>query len=351
MARATASAMRTGAVVAGVLLACSFGACAIDPVVIGAQGGGGPRTDGGTATGGAGGTSGMVGCTANPTPSTSPPDGYLSIDVNGTARQYILELPTVYDGTTPVPVLFAFHGASTDAQLFLGQGYGDVRAGAAGRVLLVGPNALVRNGQTAWVDPSGGQRDGVLPEDVDFFDALVAELMANYCIDAGRVFAMGHGDGAILSNHLACLRGDVIRGVGPFSGAGPAILGTRCIGKVAAFIGHNPKEGDPVECAQVSGGSCPWTLLWAETGWPTTQYWTQQDGCADPGAMPTVPLAGDGTTGAPPPCTSFVGCDGNYPVTLCLYDYWNQSIGPHAFPVQWGARLMTDFFLALASVP
>ncbi|MBN1610755.1 MAG: hypothetical protein JW940_29260, partial [Polyangiaceae bacterium] len=96
---------------------------------------------------------------------------------------------------------------------------------------------------------------------------------------------------------------------------------------------------------------CPWILLWAETGWPTTQYWTKQDGCADPGAMPTVPLAGDGTTGAPPPCTSFEGCDGNYPVTLCLYDYWNQSIGPHAFPVQWGARLMTDFFLALASVP
>jgi poly(3-hydroxybutyrate) depolymerase len=139
--------------------------------------------------------------------------------------------------------------------------------------------------------------------DVDFFDALVAQLEANYCMDAGRIFAMGHGDGAIIANQLACLRGNILRGVGPFGGAGPADrAGASCTGKVAALVGHNPNEGDAVQCGKVTGGSCPWTLLWADTGWPTTQYWARQNGCSDPGAMPTTPFAGNGTTGNPLPC-------------------------------------------------
>ena len=38
-------------------------------------------------------------------------------------------------------------------------------------------------------------------------------------------------------------------------------------------------------------------------------------------------------------------------MTLCLYDSWNQEDGPHAFPIPWGARAATDFFLALPKTP
>jgi len=347
MARGAASATRRAAFVLAVPLLALLGACTGDKIVIGAQ-----SRDSQPLDGGAAGTSGTVGCTGNPTPSTSPASGYLSIDVQGTTRQYVLELPTGYDGLTPAPVLLAFHGSGTSGQIFLGQGYGNVRAGAAGRVLLVGPNALVWRGQTAWVDSTGDQGGGVTREDVDFFDALVAQLAANYCIDAGRIFAMGHGDGAIIANQLACLRGNILRGVGPFGGAGPVERASAsCTGKVAALVGHNPNEGDAVQCGSVTGGSCPWTLLWADTGWPTTQYWARQNGCSDPGPMPTAPFAGDGTTGNPLPCQSLAGCGASYPVTLCLHDYWNQMDGPHAFPVSWGARAATDFFLALPRPP
>ncbi len=346
--------MPTVVSVAGLLSPCSFGACTNGQVFIGAQDNVELTTAGGattTGTGGVAGTLGNVVCNGNATPSITPPNGYLSIDVNGTSRQYVLELPTTYDGTTPVPVLFAFHGSTTSAQSFLGQGYGNVRAGVSGRVLLVGPNALVRNGDTAWVDPSGDLGNGVIQDDVDFFDALVAQLVANYCIDTGRIFAMGHGDGAILSNQLACIRGNVVRGVGSFSGAGPAqSVGTGCVGKVAAFIGHDPKEGDPVECAKVSGGSCPWILLWQKTGWPTTQYWAGVNSCGDIGAIPTAAFDGNSTTGDPLPCKSFAGCNANYPVTLCLYDYSTQWDGPHAFPTPWGGKVVTDFFLGLPRV-
>lgn len=343
MERTQAKAKRW-VVLAGVLLPCLSGACASDHVVIGAK-----LKGTGAPDGGADGAAGMLGCTGNARPAASPANGTLDINVKGTARQYVLELPTSYDGTTPVPVLFAFHGSGTSGQEFLGQTYGNVRGGVAGRILLVAPNALSSDIEAAWVSPrSGDQGNGVTRADLDLFDALMDHLAANYCIDAGRVFAMGHGDGAIIANQLACLRGNVLRAVASFAGAGPeASPAAGCTGKVAAFIGHNPNEGDAAECAQVTGGFCPWTLLWADTGWPTTQYWTKKNGCGDPGAMPTVPFAGDGETGNPAPCKSFSGCDSQHPVTLCLYDYSDHVDGPHAFPTPWGAKAATDFFLAL----
>lgn len=324
------------------LLLCVLpGACTSGRVVIGEKLKDGQAPDGGVGGGG---------CMGNASPPTSPANGYLDIDVNGTARQYVLELPTSYDGTTPVSVLFAFHGSGTSGQAFLGQDYGNVRGGVAGRVLLVAPNALPGSGLFAWVNRSGDQGNGVTRANLDLFDAILGNLKANYCIDAGRVFAMGHGDGAIISNQLACLRGDAVRGVGAFAGAGPEeSRAVSCTGKVAVLVGHNPKEGDAAECARVTGGSCPWTLLWADTGWPTTQYWAQKNGCADPGVMPTAAFAGDGYTGNPLPCQTLAGC-GDYPVTLCLYDYWNRWDGPHALPNPWAARAATDFFLALPRV-
>lgn len=345
MAReATRARLHTTLVVGG-LFAC---ACTGDKVIIGAEYKSSQVADGGAEESAIGDGLGSVGCTGNASPATSSSGGYLTIDVNGTTRQYVLELPTGYDGNTPAPVLIAFHGSGTSAQDFLGQGYGNVRTGAAGRVLLVGPNALVRSGETTWIDPSASQNNGVTQTDIDFFDALVAHLTTSYCIDSRRIFAMGHGDGAVISNQLACVRGNVLRGVGPFAGAGPDESGgSTCVGKVAAFIGHNPKEGDATECAKVSGGSCPWTMLWSETGWPSTQYWSNKDSCSALGTMPTAAFAGNSTTGDPLPCQSLAGCDSSYPVTLCLYDYSDQYDGPHAFPVEWGAKAATDFFLAL----
>jgi len=94
------------------------------------------------------------------------------------------------------------------------------------------------------------------------------ELAALLKLDAGRIFAMGHGDGAIIANQLACLRGNILRGVGPFGGAGPVErAGASCIGKVAALVGHNPNEGDAVQCGRVTGGSCPWSMIGKRGRW------------------------------------------------------------------------------------
>ena len=160
---------------------------------------------------------------------------------------------------------------------------------------------------------------------------------------------MGHSAGGLISNYLGCFRGNVLRGIGPFSGWGPTrdagggTISLACLGKkVAAYIVHNPKEGDATECAKAGG--CQYIVDWPTLGWPSVQYWTNIDGCGNIGAMPTAAFSGS------PPCQAYAGCDSNYPVTLCLYDYSDQYDGPHAFPVQWGAKAVTDFFLALPKV-
>jgi poly(3-hydroxybutyrate) depolymerase len=203
---------------------------------------------------------------------------------------------------------------------------------------------LSRDGQTGWLDFGSGSVNGIAQVDIDFFDALVTHLKTNYCIDTSRVFSMGHSAGGFISNQLACVRSNVLRGIGPVAGGGPE---GNCGGKVAAIVLHNPKEGDPTECAKMSGGSCPWVVLWSDSGWPTVQYWTSKNNCSAIGGMPTTAFAGNSTTGNPLPCKAYTGCDANYPVTLCLYDYSDQWDGPHAFPVQWGGKAITDFFLGL----
>jgi len=329
----------------------------------GAANTGGSSISNNQSTGGssAGGSTGTPGCNGNAAPQTSPSNGYLTLSVpltsGGTdSREYTLDLPTGYDGKTPVPVMFAFHGTDSNPIEFIGFGYGDVRAGAAKRVLLVGPKGVQRGSYVGWIDTSSMSSNGIVQADIDFFDALVTLLKTNYCIDTRRVFTMGHSAGAFMSNQLGCIRSNILRGVGPFAGAGPmqGFGGTTCVGKVAAFIGHNPKEGDATECAQTQSGKCDWVVDWATSGWPTTQYWTKADGCSDIGAMPTAAFCSDppSTPVADPTtcCKAYSGCDSNYPVTLCLYDHYDQWDGPHAFPTSWGAKAVTDFFLALPRV-
>lgn len=92
-------------------------------------------------------------------------------------------------------------------------------------------------------------------------------------------------------------------------------------------------------------------MKWADAGWRTTTTWKTKNGCDAIGAIPTSAFPGDSTTGSPPPPQAYSGCTAGYPVTLCLHAYSDQPDAAHAFPVQWGAKGATDFFLALPPAP
>jgi poly(3-hydroxybutyrate) depolymerase len=273
---------------------------------------------------------GGAGSDAPCTLDASPASGALTIDVAGVTREYTLVMPSRYDGRARVPVLFAWHGTGSTGPDFIGTYYGGITDGVAGRALIVAPTGLVETegeyaGKTRW---QLSESDGAL------FDALLATLASDYCIDSQRVYSTGHSIGGYFSNYLGCTRGDRLRAIAPISGGGPLDT-SACIGRPAVMIGHNPHE-----CSETSA-DCPYAVPWATTGWLSTQFWAWRNGCQALTPMPTDPLPGM------PPCELLSGCNARTPVKLCLYDYSDPYAGPHAWPVAWMAGAIMDFFLSL----
>jgi poly(3-hydroxybutyrate) depolymerase len=121
-------------------------------------------------------------------------------------------------------------------------------------------------------------------------DALLSKLEAAYCIDQDRVFAVGQGTGALLVTMLGCVRGDVLRGVAPLSGAPPP---GGCVGEPAVWI------------MQASADPSTFGI-----GRANRDFWADRNGC-------DVTLPG---SVAPPPCVEYAGCDVGSPVRYCEYD-------------------------------
>jgi predicted esterase len=102
----------------------------------------------------------------------------------------IVASPEVARSKTPVPLLFVFHGAGADENIFIdAYGAGITPAMArTRRVLLVSPAT------TAF---------GASPEN---FDVLLEQLRSEYNVDTTRVYVLGHSMGAGLSARLASQR-------------------------------------------------------------------------------------------------------------------------------------------------
>ena len=179
-----------------------------------AGGGGGPSGAGGDGSdaagggvsggGGAGGgmpTDPSPGCTA----STSITGGHATIDVSGTAREYILSLPAGYDPRRPYPLVIAFHGAQYSAQWLVDGGapqsgpYYGIQSASMGGAIFVASQAL----SGSWTNQNG--------RDIDYVRAMVARFQSELCVDRNRIFATGFSMGGIMTNTIACGEASVFR--------------------------------------------------------------------------------------------------------------------------------------------
>lgn len=193
-------------------------------------GSGGATSSAGT---GAGGMSGgrpsgpSAGCTKAP-PNENPGAQVLHmIDVTGMAdkyvagythRKYCTQMPKDYDPTKPYPVVFYGPGCgatSCEGSNFSGRSDVFIVQAIAGADAK-GDNLVPKNGAPGCFQ-AGKEGTGDSPEG-PYFDQVMAQVDAAYCIDRGKVFAAGTSSGSWLSNYLACARGNVIRGIAADSG-------------------------------------------------------------------------------------------------------------------------------------
>jgi polyhydroxybutyrate depolymerase len=133
----------------------------------------------------------------------------------GLQREYILYVPASYSGNEAVPLLFNFHGYTSNASQQLI--YGDFRSIADTAVfIIVHPEGtLDANGNTHFnVDWGLSSVD-----DVGFTSALIDTLSATYNLNAERIYSTGMSNGGFISFKLACELSDRIAAIGSVTGS------------------------------------------------------------------------------------------------------------------------------------
>lgn len=138
-----------------------------------------------------------------------------TITHDGLTREYILYVPSSYDGTLAVPLLFNFHGYTSNAQQQMW--YGDFRQIAdTAKFIIVHPQGTLDGTGTTHFNVGFG---GSTVDDVGFTSALLDTLISNYNINEDRVYSTGMSNGGFMSFHLACNLSDRIAAIASITGS------------------------------------------------------------------------------------------------------------------------------------
>jgi len=224
---------------------------------------------------------------------------------------YLLTLPEGYDGKTPVPLVFAFHGRTRSHQSMF---EGDASQLAA----QLGPRYAVAYVKSVGpgFDQPREQRDNL-----QVFDALYPELLGSLCIDAEQVFALGHSSGGLFSELLACERAPQLRGIAAVAGA---MVRPECPGRSAALIIHGERDS----VVSISRGSA------------VRDHFVAANGCSSESA----PV---GTTAG---CVAYAGCEPGLPVEWCSHGESTYQDTNHGWP-SFASPEIARFFGSLGRLP
>ena len=247
-----------------------------------------------------------AGCSANGTPAS----GRFTIDVSGTAREYIIKLPAGYDPRHPYRLILAFHGASYDAAS-VAAGGAPSPPGTGGPYLrhrgAGGRQRDLRRAAGAvgsWTDTNG--------RDVAYVNAMLTRFKAELCIDQSRVFATGFSMGAIMTITVGCAEADQFRAIAPMSGS---LRGT-CGGTMPLAYWGSHGDNDP-------------TI-------PIAMGRTVRDTFRTRNHCTTTTVAG-----TPAGCVDYQGCDAGYPVGWCEFADDMHRPPPYAGEAIW--RFLSQF--------
>jgi polyhydroxybutyrate depolymerase len=303
----------------------SFGGGAGSGGTAGTAGDGG---SGGTAGGGGGSGGGQAvgsaGCGKNVT--RPDPKVQQSMMVAGLNRYYLIYVPTNYDPSKPLPLVFGIHGlnmnnvwaahsndgfklieaTNNQAILIFPQGQGDHP----------GTESNWGNINSNWGGPPPNAQPATIAKDLEFFDKLIEDASDKYCVDTKRIFAVGFSQGGFMTNTLGCERASVIRGLAPVAGWGPHGSNPTCSNASAAHAVIQTQGTDDGTVTPMLGQT-------------TRDFWRQRAGCSNT----TMPSSFNG-------CVEYQGCAEGKPVIYCTHG------GGHYVPDGVGARAW-QFFQSL----
>ncbi|HKO94797.1 MAG TPA: hypothetical protein VJU61_26765 [Polyangiaceae bacterium] len=231
-----------------------------------------------------------------------PEGGLVTLDA-----EYIYRFPESYDGSTPLPLVFAFHANANPNTQFL-----DATQGTplAGNFVMAFPKSV---GMGWAVDVDAPRLDGVY-----------AELLANYCIDENRVFALGHSSGAQFIEQLLCRGETRFRAVAPSAGAATCASWS----PIPTLFIHGQNDTERLNSGDADGAKDLAGYVTSNSCQPSTQSYD---------------VAGCLRDGAPvnPGCVSYEGCSA--PMVQCSHDDPNYGGTNHGWPC-FATQAVFDFF-------
>jgi polyhydroxybutyrate depolymerase len=134
----------------------------------------------------------------------------VTIQVNGTQRSYLLDVPAMATAGRPAPLVIDMHGLAEGAE-FHRRASAFATLGDSKGFITVTPQGQ-GSGATTFFDARPGSTD------IAFVRAILDDVEAKQCIDPTRVYAAGYSNGAFLSSTLACVMADRFAAVAPVAG-------------------------------------------------------------------------------------------------------------------------------------
>lgn len=135
------------------------------------------------------------------------------INSGGKERSYELIVPTGYDGSKPLPLVFGLHSLTIDYHVIpMASGFNDMEKRYD--FILVAPSGLLGEGNKPYWN-AAPVKDNY---DVTFLTDLLDHLEDTLCVDTAKVVSIGMSNGAQMSSLLACRLAGRITGVGAISG-------------------------------------------------------------------------------------------------------------------------------------
>jgi polyhydroxybutyrate depolymerase len=147
--------------------------------------------------------------------SLKPTGGTVTKTIEGGGGRYLVNVPSGLTATE-VPLLISLHGFGSTVESYettplLSPGW---TAYAAKKKFIV---AYPQGPNNAWRDVGEGSPN------VAYIRSVVAAISKTYCIDADRIYADGHSNGAAMALRLACDAADLFAAVAEYAGNDPTL--------------------------------------------------------------------------------------------------------------------------------
>lgn len=225
------------------------------------------------------------------------------IDFGGLTREYDLQIPLSYDGTVPVPLVFDFHGYSSNKdQQKLVSGFSDLAEDEGFIVVRVNGFGVLRSWNGG--DFCCGQAQSQALDDVGLVRAIVEEVSASACVNPRRIYATGISNGGALSHRLACEAADLFAAAAPVAYPIDRDPFSQCQPSRPIAVMHLHGRSDTI--VPYSGG------LAAPSTPASFAYWGQVNGCT---GEPEVTYSNDNST-----CETYTSCSAGIHTALCTID-------------------------------